>query len=127
MLNINDVIKVGVVGLGWVGNAYAEVLSSNNLVNLVKYDLKKEPHTENRLLIKECEVVLIAVPTPTIQNKVDYSALEDALSIAGAGSLIVIKSSLLPGSSRRLQEENKHLTIVHMPEFLRKKQHCKML
>jgi UDPglucose 6-dehydrogenase len=113
-------LLVGFIGQGWIGKNYADDFE-NRGYELVRYSLE-EPYLNNKEKIKDCKIVFIAVPTPTKpQIGFDDSLLKDALRCVGKGSTAVIKSTILPGTSERLQNEFPDIYIMHSPEFLREK------
>lgn len=87
---------------------------------VVRYALE-EPYVANQAAIAECDIVFIAVPTPTTPDGFDARALEAVLPLVGEGNIAVIKSTVFPGTTRRLQAAFPHITIMHSPEFLREK------
>ncbi len=108
--------KIGFIGQGWIGRHYADEFESR-MYSVVRYSLE-EPYIRNKELIKECDIVFIAVPTPTDENGFDDSIVQDALRLIGSGHIAVIKSTLLPGTTEKLQNEFKDIFVLHSPEFL---------
>lgn len=108
--------KIGFIGQGWIGKHYADDFESREF-EVVRYSLE-EPFVENKPLIPGCDIVFIAVPTPTTTNGFDISYVKDALSNVGKGKIAVIKSTLYPGTTEKLQNEFPHVFIFHSPEFL---------
>jgi UDPglucose 6-dehydrogenase len=108
--------KIGFIGQGWIGRHYADEFESR-MYSVVRYSLEA-PYIQNKELIKECEVVFIAVPTPTTEEGFDESIVRDALALVGVGKTAVIKSTLLPGTTEKLQSEFKDKFVLHSPEFL---------
>jgi UDPglucose 6-dehydrogenase len=76
----------------------------------------------NREAVAQCELVFIAVPTPTTPQGFDSSILESVLSLVGAGNTAIIKSTVVPGTTKRLQSRFPDIHVLHSPEFLREKQ-----
>lgn len=109
-------VKIGFVGQGWIGRHYADEFESR-MYTVVRYSLE-EPYVQNKDLIKECEVVFIAVPTPTTEKGFDESIVRDALTLVGPKKTAVIKSTLLPGITEKLQSEFPDVFVLHSPEFL---------
>lgn len=108
---------IGFIGQGWIGRHYADEFESR-MYDVVRYSLE-EPYVKNKELISSCEVVFIAVPTPTTQDGFDDSIVRDALTLVGKGKIAVIKSTLLPGTTEKLQEAFPDVYVLHSPEFLR--------
>jgi len=109
-------IKIGFIGQGWIGRHYADEFESR-MYSVVRYSLE-EPYIQNKHLIKDCEVVFIAVPTPTTENGFDESIVREALKLVGEKKIAVIKSTLLPGITEKLQMEYPDVFVLHSPEFL---------
>lgn len=49
------------------------------------------------------EVVIICVPTPTLNGQQDISAVNQALSRVEGAELVILRSTVLPGTTERLQ------------------------
>lgn len=110
--------KIGFIGQGWIGKNYADDFEERGYT-IVRYDLEKYP--ENKEKIEDCSIVFIAVPTPTTKKGFDYSIVEKVLSLIGKGNIAVIKSTILPGTTERLQKKYKEIFVFHSPEFLMEK------
>jgi nucleotide sugar dehydrogenase len=108
--------KIGFIGQGWIGRHYADEFESR-MYSTVRYALE-EKYAQNRDLIKDCEVVFIAVPTPTTESGFDESIVRETLTLVGEGKIAVIKSTLLPGVTEKLQAEFPNIFVLHSPEFL---------
>ncbi len=109
-------MTIGFIGQGFIGKNYADDFEARGHM-VVRYALE-EPYVQNVDAIRECDIVFIAVPTPTTPEGFSTEILEDALTHVGAGKIAVIKSTVLPGTTRRLQEKHSGLTILMSPEFL---------
>ncbi|MEN9552362.1 MAG: hypothetical protein RI935_739 [Candidatus Parcubacteria bacterium] len=112
-------MKIGFIGQGWIGKNYADVFEKKGHA-IVRYGLEEE-FKSNKAAVFDCEIVFIAVPTPTTAGRFDPSAVISALSILKPGTTAVIKSTLLPNTTKNLQKEFPFLFIFHSPEFLREK------
>lgn len=110
-------IKIGIIGTGWIGGSYAKDFIDRGY-NVIQYSLDPE-FVGNKNLISTCDYVFIAVPTPTTPNGFDYSIVEDVLSLVGDKKVAVIKSTILPGTTERLQKKFPNIVVMHSPEFLR--------
>lgn len=108
-------LTIGFIGQGWIGKNYADSFEERNY-KIVRYDLVKFP--ENKGKIKDCDIVFIAVPTPTTAKGFDYSIVESVLPLVGQGKIAVIKSTILPGTGEKLQKKFKNIFVFHSPEFL---------
>lgn len=111
--------KIGFIGQGWIGKNYADDFEKRGH-DVVRYALE-EPYVTNKELIKDCRIVFVAVPTPTTEDGFDDSFVRDALTVVSEGTIVVIKSTITVGTTKKLQAENEHITVFHSPEFLREK------
>lgn len=107
---------IGFIGQGWIGRHYADEFESR-MYDVVRYALE-EPYVQNKDLIPTCDVVFIAVPTPTTEKGFDDSIVRSALSLLGKGKTAVIKSTLIPGTTEKLQADFPDIYVLHSPEFL---------
>jgi UDPglucose 6-dehydrogenase len=110
---------IGFVGQGWIGKNYANDFEDRGY-EVVRYGLE-EQYKDNRDRIADCDIVFIAVPTPTTPTGFDYSIVEEALKSVGAGKIAVIKSTILPGTTETLQNKFPDIFVFHSPEFLTEK------
>ncbi len=109
-------MKIGFIGQGWIGKNYADDFENRGF-DVVRYSLD-EKYIQNAPLIPACDIVFIAVPTPTTPEGFDASAVEQALSHIGKGKIAVIKSTILPGTTDSLQSKFSNIYVLHSPEFL---------
>lgn len=113
-------MTIGFIGQGFIGKSYADDMERRGH-KVVRYALE-EPYRANRDKIAACGIVFIAVPTPTTPKGFDYSIVESALRLVGRGKAAVIKSTVLPGTTAKLQKKFPDLYVMHSPEFLVLKQ-----
>lgn len=109
-------MTVGFIGQGFVGKSYADLVEARGNA-VVRYALET-PYAENREAIAACELVVVSVPTPTTPEGFDDSILREAIAGTSSGTAVIIKSTLLPGTTTLLQEAFPDRTIVYAPEFL---------
>lgn len=109
--------SVGFIGQGFIGKAYSDEFESRG-IKVTRYALE-EPYRGNKDKIKECDIVFIAVPTPTTEQGFDGSIVREAVGLVGTGKTAVIKSTMLPGSTNAIAEAYLDRFVVHSPEFLR--------
>lgn len=108
---------IGFIGQGWIGKNYADDFEKRGF-NVVRYALE-EPYCANKEKIKDCDIVFIAVPTPSTPEGFDDSIVRAAVKLVGEGKTVVIKSTMLPGVTESIQAENPDKFVTHSPEFLR--------
>lgn len=108
---------IGFIGQGFIGKNYADDFE-NRGYTVVRY-ARNPKFARNRERLKECDIVFIAVPTPSTPDGFDYSIVEAVLPLVGEGKTAVIKSTILPGTTETLQKKFPDLFVFHSPEFLR--------
>lgn len=109
-------MKIGFIGQGWIGKHYADDFE-NRGYETVRYGLE-EPYLQNKDKIAECNVVFIAVPTPTTPEGFNIETVRNVLHLVGKEKIAVIKSTILPGTTEKLQTEFSNIYVMHSPEFL---------
>lgn len=107
---------IGFIGQGFIGKSYADDFERRGYA-VVRYSME-EPYRGNKEKIKECDIVFVAVPTPTTPKGYDCSIVKDVLALVGKGKTAVIKSTLLPGTTEKLQRLYPDRFVFHSPEFL---------
>jgi nucleotide sugar dehydrogenase len=107
---------IGFVGQGYIGKNYADDFEARGF-KTIRYALE-EPYIANKEKIKNCDIVFIAVPTPSTPKGFDLSIVDSALQLVGKGKTAVIKSTITPGSTIALQRKHKGIVVLFCPEFL---------
>jgi len=116
---MNYKLKLGFIGQGWIGKNYADYYEEKGF-EIVRYALEKK-YKKNSHKIKDCAIVFIAVPTSTTKRSFDDSTLETVLTKVADGRIAVIKSTVLPGTTEKMQQLYPDKIIIHAPEFLTEK------
>lgn len=110
-------VKIGVIGIGYVGSALALSASSAGLSvigftrkkykadRINKKNIKNFSASSDFTKLSKCDIVCICVPTPIYGNKKpDLRPLKSSLSKTAKyikkGQLIIIESSVAPGTTR---------------------------
>ncbi|MSU74191.1 UDP-glucose/GDP-mannose dehydrogenase family protein [Candidatus Kaiserbacteria bacterium] len=109
-------MRIGWIGQGWIGKNYADDFEARGY-DTVRYALE-EPYIQNKDKIASCDIVFIAVPTPTTPEGFDDSLIRGILPLMGAGKIAVIKSTILPGTTESIQKLFPNIFLLHSPEFL---------
>lgn len=114
-------IKIGIIGLGMVGEPirrwFEENLGYKRGKNLFCYDVDpKKGYFDD---VNKADIIFIAVPTPSNPDGgCNVSIVESALDSIQDGKIVVIKSTIPPGTTERLQKKHKKKRIIFNPEFL---------
>ena len=108
--------KIGFIGQGWIGKNYADDFESRGYA-VTRYAQEPE-HRGNKENIKKCDIVFIAVPTPTDKKRFDDSIVREVIKLVGNGKIAIIKSTIVPGTTESIQKENPEIYVMHSPEFL---------
>ncbi len=110
---------IGLVGHGFVGKATADNFAKRGFT-VIRYALEA-PYNANKEKIKEADVVFIAVPTPTTPKGHLTHIVEEAVSLVRPGAIAVIKSTVVPGTTSRIQKKYPKVIVLNNPEFLSEK------
>jgi len=115
-------IKIGIIGLGFVGTAIQNALIAKefNSEQLFVYDKYKEIGFFSDIL--NSDILFLALPTVYNQDKKEYDKSPivetlDRLKQHDFKGLIVLKSTVEPETTKKYQEYY-GLNIAHNPEFL---------
>lgn len=110
-------MRIGYIGQGFIGKNYADDFERRGF-SVVRY-AKEKPYDNNKEAIRECDIVFIAVPTPTTPEGFDLSIVESVIPLTKLGATVVVKSTIVPGSTEYLASKFPERYILHSPEFLR--------
>ena len=120
-------MTTGFIGQGFIGKAYADDFERRGL-SVVRYGLEPQ-YVGNKEKIKECGVVFVAVPAPTLPAgnkrddgqpaiKFDDHIIREVVGLTKPGAVVVIKSTIPPGTTELMQEQYPDRVVLHSPEFL---------
>lgn len=116
---------IGIVGLGTVGRALAEALAPR--FRVLHSDTALADSAPLQQLAVTCDLLFVCVPTPAqadgAADLAQVTSVVDQLSqhaaAAGRAPLVVIKSTVPPGTTEALAQRHPALSLVACPEFLR--------
>lgn len=113
-------MNVSIIGLGSVGNAAFTVLQEYHSVT--GYDIDGRGHWKD---VISSEVTLVCVSTDAGEkNRLDMSNINSVakrLSDDEYQGVMIVKSTLQPGTMDSIAERHPNLKISYVPEFLREK------
>lgn len=109
--------NIAIMGAGMVGGAVERYFLSKQITPAV-YDPPKGK--DSAAVLNDADVVFVAVPTPFYLDGrgFDDSFLKAALDAIPGSKTIVLKSTILPGTTDRLQGLYPQHRILFNPEFL---------
>lgn len=111
-------LKIGIMGsAGMVGGAVKRYFEKRGITPLVFDKYKNEGSPED---VNLADMVFVCVPTPydEVTGGFDLSYVKSALSSISGEKIVVIKSTVLPGTTNKLQEEFPQHKLLFNPEFL---------
>jgi len=114
--------RIGIIGNGFVGNSIAFGFSPTHEIRIHDKDPKRNLNTMEEVL--ECDYIFVAVPTPmnedgSISLDIVFKALSEVYNKnKRTDNIIILKSTMLPGTTDMFIEQFPTLNIVFNPEFL---------
>ena len=119
--------KIGIVGRGFVGSAVEFGFSAQTGSSAIIKVYDKDPKLSLNSLsetINDSEFIFVSVPTPSnMDGSINLDTLTDVLvSINDVNNtrdnIILIRSTIIPGTTQKLQTKFPKLNLVFNPEFL---------
>ncbi len=141
-------MKIGVIGLGYIGSVTAAVLGSKDhkvvgvdidekrisrynsgslpifepgLSELLKENIGNIKFTTDFKELEGSEAVFICVPTPSVDGRINLDYVKEAcisVSKASPDTTLIIKSTVIPGTAESLMRLT-GLEVISNPEFTR--------
>jgi UDPglucose 6-dehydrogenase len=122
--------KIGVIGNGYVGGATAHGFSpaSTGTCEVKVYDILPE-RSMNTLdeTVNDSDFIFVSVPTPmnkggSISLKYIYEVFKNINNVnCRDDNIFILKSTVVPGTTEKIQEKYPDLNIIFNPEFLTEK------
>ena len=123
-------MNIGIIGQGFVGSAIRAGL--NSYYNMLTYDIDTtKSNCENlEYVVANCDIIFQCLPTPMKKSgECDISIVESSLNKINdlctepdknsiQKKIIVIKSTVPPGTTKRLGSKFSNIDICFSPEFL---------
>jgi UDPglucose 6-dehydrogenase len=118
-------MNIGVIGYGYVGRATGEGFATSPENKVFWFDkFKESPNTLDEV-IEKSDFIFIAVPTPIFD---DYSGMDMSIvegvvdqvapKISGTDKILIIKSTSLPGTTKKMADKYPGVNFVTNPEFV---------
>ena len=119
--------KIGIVGNGYVGGAIAHGFSPTSTGNCTVKVYDKLPERSLNTLeetVNDSDFIFVSVPTPmTKDGAISLKYIDQVFKEINevnkrADNIVILKSTVVPGTTGKLQEKFPELNIVFNPEFL---------
>ena len=116
-------MTIGVIGQGYVGTAIKLGFQDHyNVITYDKFDLAKSTHSKIADLVEETKVIFVCVPTPMRKDGTCYTGIVEEvireINETANDHIVVIKSTVPPGTTDRFNHEFSNVTVIFNPEFL---------
>jgi len=120
--------QIGIIGQGFVGSAVREGMKNHFDILAFDKDPNKYSNVESIFhVVESTDLTFLCVPTPMRKNgSCDLTIVRNALNeindvakaLFAEDYIVVIKSTIPPGTTEQLNREYPNLDIVFNPEFL---------
>lgn len=116
---MSDYFKIGIIGIGVLGDAVVSHYEENGYKTYC-YDKYKNIGSIEE--VNQADVIFICVPTPRGEyNSCGTFIVDEAISYVKGKKIIIIKSTVIPGTTDSLQTKYPQHRILFCPEFLTEK------
>lgn len=116
--------KVGIIGVGMVGGQLARYFEKERghkrgkTLFLFDIDPKKN-YSDN---VNRADIIFVSVPSPRLPDgSCDISPVKNAFQKIRGKKIVVLKSTVPPGTTETLQKKFPHFKVLFNPEFLTEK------
>ena len=115
-------ITIGIVGQGFVGTAVNEGLAKFH--NIETFDIAKDSTCDSlEELVEKCQYIFICVPTPMNDDGSCHTGMvEDVIKdidiMTIKKKILIVKSTIPPGTTEGWNKQYDNVDIVFNPEFL---------
>tara|TARA_R110000824_G_scaffold28876_3_gene96564 strand:+ start:10 stop:894 length:885 start_codon:yes stop_codon:yes gene_type:complete len=119
--------KIGIIGRGFVGSAVEFGFSPNTGCDAELRVYDKDPSKSLHSLeetVNESDIIFLSVPTPSNKDgsmnlDIVRQVLQDISDVnQNPHNIILLRSTVTPGTTRKLQEHFNNIRIIFNPEFL---------
>jgi len=110
--------KIAIIGVGMVGGAMQRYFEKKEGLELFLYD--KGKNIGSPQAINQAELIFVCVPTPYLKDGkgFDLSCVEETMGLLEGEKAVVIKSTVMPGTTEMLQQKYPQHKMMMNPEFL---------
>ena len=113
--------KIGIIGVGWVGGQvkkyFEEIKNYKTGKDLFLYDIDIKKCVGD---VNKADVIFVILPTPRNlkDGSCDVSIIKDAVGKIHGEKIVVLKSTIPPGTTESLQKKYLQHKFLFNPEFL---------
>ena len=124
-ISVSQKLKIGIVGLGMVGEPirrwFEEYHKYRRGKELFCYDVDtKKGYADD---VNRADAIFVAVPTPpNPDGSCNVSIVRSAVAAINDGKIIIVKSTVAPGTVASLQKQYPRKKFIFNPEFLTESQ-----
>ena len=125
-----EIKRIGIIGQGFVGTAVREGLKP--YFDILTYDKFKSFDSTSTLrdVVNKCKIIFVCLPTPmTEEGKCHTDIVEDVVNeinticdlsdfYGNEQRTVILKSTIPPGTTKKLQQLFDSVDLVFNPEFL---------
>lgn len=127
-MKVDNMKHIGIIGRGFVGSAVefgfsAQTGAKDVMVRVFDKDPSKSVHTLEET-VNESDIIFVSVPTPSnedgsINLDILVNALQDVSNVnKSTTNIVLVRSTIVPGTTSKLQKQFTNLRLVFNPEFL---------
>ena len=114
-------MKIGIIGQGFVGTAVRE--GFKNFFNIETFDISKESTcTSTEEVCSKIDITFVCLPTPMKKDGSCYTGIVEKvlseINDINKCNVIVVKSTIPPGTTSKWNKMFNNIDIVFNPEFL---------
>tara|TARA_B100000427_G_scaffold209775_1_gene174796 strand:- start:2393 stop:3241 length:849 start_codon:yes stop_codon:yes gene_type:complete len=118
-------MKIGILGQGYVGTAIKTGFEYQykKINTFDKYHKSKSTISSLEKLIELSEIIFICLPTPMKKDgECDTQIVEKEIikinKYSNKRKIVVIKSTIPPGTTKKINNSNQNIDVIFNPEFL---------
>ena len=119
-------INIGIIGYGFVGQALAQGFAkTSNSRDIIRWYDKYKEGLSLETVIKESEYIFICLPTPMKKDEsgIDLSIIDEMIPqicklTNNTDKIVIIKSTVTPGTTARYEKSHPKSHFCFNPEFL---------
>ena len=118
--------KIGIIGRGFVGSAVEFGFSPQTGCNAIVKVYDKNPKLSQDSLestVNDSDFIFVSVPTPSnLDGSINLDILNEVLGsineISSTDNIVLIRSTIVPGTTSQFKDQFPNLNLVFNPEFL---------